>query len=44
MSWPEDGSEESPKNLNFGHEGALSIRNFVFMMVRMKKSSFKPLN
>jgi hypothetical protein len=33
--------KKSPKNSNIGHEGALSIGNFILMMVQRWKSSFE---
>jgi hypothetical protein len=30
------GLKKSPKNSNYGHKGALSIRNFVLKMVQVK--------
>jgi hypothetical protein len=34
--WPAPDSRESPKLYNSGHDGALSIRNFVLIMIRPK--------
>jgi hypothetical protein len=34
--WPAPDSRESSKVYNSGHDGALSIRNFVLIMIRLK--------
>jgi hypothetical protein len=40
--WPSPDSKSSPIFYNFGHDGTVSIRNFVLMMVQMLKSRLEP--
>jgi hypothetical protein len=40
LDWPCTGS----KNVQFCHDGALLMRNFVLLLVQMIKSSFGPLS
>jgi hypothetical protein len=40
--WPSPYSILSQKFYNFGHDGTLSIRNFVLLMVQMLKSRLEP--